>query len=63
MGQQQPRSGQRIGHDLYAREVQYLRREEWAVTPEDVLWRRTKVGLHLDAEARRRAAAMLEALP
>jgi len=32
-------------------------REEWARQPEDVLWRRTKLGLFLDedAEARLRA--------
>jgi glycerol-3-phosphate dehydrogenase len=32
-------------------EIAYLRREEWAVTSEDILWRRSKLGLHLtDAE-------------
>jgi glycerol-3-phosphate dehydrogenase len=34
---------------LYAAEVEYLRREEWAATAEDILWRRTKLGLHLPA--------------
>jgi glycerol-3-phosphate dehydrogenase len=32
---------------LTEREVRYLADNEWAMTPEDVLWRRTKVGLHL----------------
>jgi glycerol-3-phosphate dehydrogenase len=32
---------------LYEREVEYLCREEFALTAEDVLWRRTKLGLHL----------------
>jgi glycerol-3-phosphate dehydrogenase len=32
---------------LYEREVEYLCREEFARTAEDVLWRRTKLGLHL----------------
>ncbi len=32
---------------LYEREVEYLCREELAVSAEDILWRRTKLGLHL----------------
>jgi glycerol-3-phosphate dehydrogenase len=32
---------------LYEREVQYLCREEFARTAEDILWRRTKLGLHM----------------
>jgi len=49
--------GECIGGDLYARELEYLVREEWARHPDDVLWRRTKLGLFLDdaAQARLRA--------
>ncbi len=36
--------------DLTAAEVRYLMREEWAETAEDVLWRRTKLGLHASKE-------------
>ena len=32
---------------LSAREVDYLISEEWAQTPEDILWRRSKLGLHM----------------
>jgi glycerol-3-phosphate dehydrogenase len=32
---------------LYEREVEYLCREEFARTTQDILWRRTKLGLHL----------------
>jgi glycerol-3-phosphate dehydrogenase len=32
---------------LYEREAEYLCREEFARTAEDILWRRTKLGLHL----------------
>ena len=39
--------GRIFGADLAEREVDYLRRCEWAVTAEDVLWRRTKLGLRL----------------
>ena len=31
---------------LSAREVAFMKSDEWAVDPNDVLWRRTKVGLH-----------------
>jgi glycerol-3-phosphate dehydrogenase len=36
-----------FGPGLYAREVDWFITEEWATTAEDVLWRRTKCGLHL----------------
>jgi glycerol-3-phosphate dehydrogenase len=36
-----------IGGILYASEVRYLMRHEWAAQPDDVLWRRSKLGLHL----------------
>jgi len=38
--------------DLSAREADYLRREEFARTEEDMLFRRTKVGLRLEEAAR-----------
>lgn len=54
--------GQHIGEDLYEREVDHFKRHEWAVMAEDVLWRRTKVGLHLAPADRDKAAAAIEAL-
>ncbi len=36
--------GVRFGANLYQREVDYLRKHEWARTAEDILWRRTKLG-------------------
>ncbi|TSE13332.1 glycerol-3-phosphate dehydrogenase [Mesorhizobium intechi] len=42
--------GRSFGGDLYEAEVRYLVENEWAVTSEDVLWRRTKRGLHLNRE-------------
>jgi glycerol-3-phosphate dehydrogenase len=44
--------GTAFGGGLYAREVDWLVREEWAVDPEDILWRRTKCGLHMTAAER-----------
>ncbi|MBW8910796.1 MAG: glycerol-3-phosphate dehydrogenase, partial [Sphingomonas sp.] len=35
-----------IGCGLSSREIDYLIDEEWARTAEDILWRRTKLGLH-----------------
>jgi len=37
----------RFGADLTAAEVRYLMTKEWAQTADDVLWRRSKLGLRL----------------
>lgn len=39
--------GVQFGHNLYGFEVDYLIAHEWAQSAEDVLWRRTKMGLFL----------------
>jgi glycerol-3-phosphate dehydrogenase len=39
--------GEKFGADLYALEVDYLMHHEWARSAEDVLWRRTKLGLRM----------------
>ena len=39
--------GVRLGADLTAAEVRYLMTNEWAQTADDVLWRRSKLGLRL----------------
>jgi len=39
--------GQELLPQLYEREVEYLCREEFAHTVADILWRRSKLGLHL----------------
>lgn len=49
-----------FGADLFAFEVDYLVNREWARTAEDVLWRRTKSGLRLDAAAAEALAAYLQ---
>ena len=40
--------GRHFGHTLYSNEVDYFMAREWALTADDVLWRRTKCGLHLN---------------
>ena len=51
--------GEEFGAGLYAREIDYLVEREWARTAEDVLWRRTKAGLHLVAGQREAVARYL----
>ena len=46
--------GENFGGDLYEREVEYLIAQEFARSAEDVLWRRSKLGLHLPAESEQR---------
>jgi glycerol-3-phosphate dehydrogenase len=41
--------GQDFGHGLTAAEVDYLATQEWAQTADDILWRRTKLGLRFDS--------------
>ena len=54
--------GQHFGGHLYEVEVRYLVRDEWAVEAEDVLWRRTKEGLHMTEAERERFARWLAEL-
>jgi glycerol-3-phosphate dehydrogenase len=51
--------GRHFGALLYEREVDFLRRGEWAIDAEDILDRRTKHGLHLTPEERAAFAAWL----
>ena len=48
-----------FGPGLYAREVDWFITEEWATTAEDVLWRRTKCGLHLTPTEQHAVAAYM----
>ena len=51
--------GEEIATGLYAAEVDYVRRHEWAVSAADILWRRSKLGLHLPRETAGRLDAWL----
>ncbi len=46
---------------LSEREIDYCICEEWARKPDDILWRRTKCGLHMDVVERARAATFIDA--
>ncbi|MCZ8325358.1 MAG: glycerol-3-phosphate dehydrogenase [Sphingomonadaceae bacterium] len=52
--------GKAFGAGLTAAEVDYLRANEWATSAEDVLWRRTKLGLRLSAAEQQALADYLE---
>ena len=55
--------GEDFGAGLTAREVRYLQAAEWAQTADDILWRRSKLGLRFDGAARARLGAWLAAHP
>ena len=49
--------GAQVAPGLFEAELDYLHRHEWARTADDVLWRRSKLGLHLDTVQRAAVAA------
>jgi glycerol-3-phosphate dehydrogenase len=51
--------GDEVVSRLYEREIRYLRREEWAQTAADILWRRSKLGLSLQSDSVHRLDAYL----
>jgi glycerol-3-phosphate dehydrogenase len=51
--------GASFGADLTAAEVRYLMANEWARFPDDILWRRSKLGLTVGPEDRERLAAFM----
>jgi glycerol-3-phosphate dehydrogenase len=53
--------GAHFGAGLYEREVRHLLDNEWARTADDILWRRTKLGLRLSPDERGRLEAWLRA--
>jgi glycerol-3-phosphate dehydrogenase len=52
--------GQDLGGGLYEAELDYLMRHEWALGAEDILWRRSKLGLHVSRDTEARLEAWLE---
>ncbi|WP_062366549.1 glycerol-3-phosphate dehydrogenase [Variovorax paradoxus] len=53
--------GEAVAPGLHERELRFLQENEWAVSADDVLWRRSKLGLRYTAEERRQVAAWLQA--
>lgn len=52
--------GEHYGDDIYEAEIRYLILEEWAKELEDILWRRSKLGLHISLQTKE---ALGRALP
>jgi glycerol-3-phosphate dehydrogenase len=55
--------GTHFGADLYQAEVDYLRTHEWVTQADDLLWRRSKLGLRIDTTGRQRLADYLQQAP
>jgi glycerol-3-phosphate dehydrogenase len=53
--------GVEIAPDFYEAEALYLQQHEWASTADDMLWRRSKLGLHITAPAREQVHQWCEA--
>ncbi|MEB0136280.1 glycerol-3-phosphate dehydrogenase [Actimicrobium sp. CCC2.4] len=53
--------GEEIATGLYATEVHYLMQHEWASCAADILWRRSKLGLHLPADTAQRLDSWMAA--
>ena len=51
--------GEQFGAGLSERELHHFTRHEWARSADDVLWRRTKCGLHMSEAQRLRVAEVL----
>ncbi len=52
--------GEALGDGLYAAELNYLMHNEWVETADDLLWRRSKLGLHVSEETKQNLAAWLD---
>ncbi|MGJ7574012.1 glycerol-3-phosphate dehydrogenase [Variovorax sp. RB2P76] len=55
--------GAEVAPGLYERELRFLQDHEWAVSAQDVLWRRSKLGLHYTPEQREQVEAWLQGHP
>ena len=51
--------GEHFGSGLYEAEVRYLMTHEWAQSPDDVLWRRTKLAMSIDEAGRAALTAFM----
>ena len=55
--------GAEVAPGLHERELRFLQDNEWAMSAEDVLWRRSKLGLHYTPEQREQVARWLQQQP
>jgi glycerol-3-phosphate dehydrogenase len=52
--------GEHLGDGVYEAEISYLVKVEWAMAPEDILWRRSKLGLHVSEETQKNIKRVLK---
>jgi glycerol-3-phosphate dehydrogenase len=52
--------GEHLGDGVYEVEISYLVNVEWALTLDDILWRRSKLGLHVSVETQKNIKKMLK---
>ncbi|WP_062211544.1 glycerol-3-phosphate dehydrogenase [Aureimonas sp. AU12] len=55
--------GRDLGHGLHEREVEWMAAKEWARSIDDVLWRRSKLGIRFSADEKAVLEAYLASLP
>lgn len=51
--------GEAFGHNLYEAELRYLVENEWVTELDDVIWRRTKLGMWLNDDEKQRITQWL----
>jgi glycerol-3-phosphate dehydrogenase len=54
--------GEDFGDGIYEAEIRYLVSCEWAMTADDVFWRRSKLGLHAGDDTQKRVAKFMRRL-
>jgi glycerol-3-phosphate dehydrogenase len=52
--------GEHLGDHVYEVEIAYLINAEWALTMDDLLWRRSKLGLHVSEETQKNIKKLLK---
>lgn len=52
--------GDYLGENVYEAEIRYLVAQEWAQTLDDILWRRSKLGLHISEDTQKKIKRLLK---
>jgi glycerol-3-phosphate dehydrogenase len=52
--------GENLGNGVYEAEIRYLINVEWALSAEDILWRRSKLGLHIAPQTEQRIRKLVK---
>ncbi|NRA89133.1 MAG: hypothetical protein HRU28_17500 [Rhizobiales bacterium] len=52
--------GENLGADIYTAELDYVIENEWVLCADDYLWRRTRMGLHIDDEIKAKIESYIQ---